>query len=213
MAAGGSKFNRHEREAKIAECSNLYLAGRSQVEIAGLIGVSQQQVSLYLKTLQSRWQTLAAEALEARKARELARLDRLEREYWLAWERSTQNAETTVNKAKTISLKEETEAGLIEVPALEREWTHTTRGQAGDPRFLDGVHRCIETRLKVVGGFAPVKHEVRTWQDEVVELLRTRQVEPAEVVAEYGQSMAADLFALAGISVEVAHDPAQPADA
>ena len=162
----GPKFTRHERESKIAECSALYLAGKSQVEIAGRLGVTQQQVSAYLKTLQERWQTSANEQLEARKARELARLDRLEREYWEAWARSTQNAETTVNKAKTVTTQAYTDAGLIDVPALEREWTHTARGQAGDPRFLDGVMRCIETRLKIVGGFAPSKVEVNDLREK-----------------------------------------------
>lgn len=176
----GPKFTSHEREAKIAECSSLYLSGKPQVEIAAKLGISQQQVSSYLKTLQKRWQAQAGEAVDARKARELARLDRLEAEHWAAWERSCQNSQTTVNRAKTVSLKDENESGLIELPALEREWSHTERGQAGDPRFLEGVAHCIELRLKIVGGFAPTQVEIKDWRDEA----RAAGVDPDALVAD-----------------------------
>lgn len=135
-------------------------------------------VSRYLATLQERWQVAANERLEARKARELARLDRLEREYWVGWTRSTQNAETTVNRSKSTTVKAfTTEAGLIDVPAQESEMTRTSRGQAGDPRFLDGVMRCIEMRLRVIGGFAPAK----------VDISDLREKSDSELVNEFAE--------------------------
>ncbi len=198
--ASGPKFTSHERESKIAECSDLYLSGQSQNAIALTLGVSQQQVSAYLKKLQKRWQAQAAEAIDARKARELARLDRLEREHWAAWARSCQNAQTTVNRAKTTTVEAYTESGLIEMPALEREWTHTERGQVGDPRFLQGVKDCIELRLRIVGGLADKAIIIKTPEDKIVEYLRQGRLDPAEVRARFPNKAEA-WFALAGIVV------------
>lgn len=168
--ASGPRFTAHEREAKIAECSALYLSGKLQNEIAELLEVTQQQVSAYLKLLQKRWQVHAAEAIDARKARELARIDRVERETWEAWDISRQDAETHVARRKATTLNVLDGESVILLPAEEREYTLTARGQSGDPRFLQIVMSCIEMRLKIVGGFAPSKVEVYDWRKEAADL-------------------------------------------
>jgi|SRR5579859_2668006 len=197
-----AKFSAAERQAHILTVESLYLSGKTQADIAVHIGVSQQQISKYLVKLQKAWLDRLGEQLESAKGRELARLDRLEREYWQAWDRSCQPAQTTVNRAKTVSTKEFTEQGLIDVPALEREWTHTERGQAGDPRFLEGVSRCIEMRLKIVGGFADKTLVIKTPEDKIIEYLRLGKVDPAEVRERFPHK-AEDWFAKAGINAKV----------
>jgi hypothetical protein len=196
------KLKKAQREAVLSRVAELYLAGKTQSAIGVDIGVTQQQISSYLKTLQERWQIQAAEAIDARKARELARLDRLEREYWEAWARSCENGQTTVNRAKTISLKAEIEArgAVIEVPALEREWTHTEKGQVGNPSFLLGVQNCIEMRLRIVGGFADKAIVIKTPEDKIIEYLKAGKLDPAEVQARFPNKAQA-LFAQAGIVV------------
>lgn len=142
-----NKLNPIQREALLVRIAELYLAGRKQSEISAETGLHQSNVSRYLKKLQARWQLQAAEAIDTKKARELARIDQVEREYWEAWERSKQDAVTeTVENAGTIHV------------------THVRKGQAGEARFLAGVMSCIEMRLKIIGGFAPV--EV-TWREEL----------------------------------------------
>jgi predicted transcriptional regulator len=182
-----AKFTPAARRAHILTVESLYLSGKTQADIAAQIGVSQQQVSKYLVKLQNAWLARLGEKLESAKGRELAKLDRLEREHWQAWARSCENAQTTVNRAKTISIKAEDESGLIEMPALDREWTHTERGQAGDPRFLQGVKDCIEMRLKIVGGFAPTEVEVRDWRERA----RARGVDPDGLVSQFKQLIVA----------------------
>src|SRR5579859_7719212 len=187
-----AKFSAAERQAHILTVESLYLSGKTQADIAVHIGVSQQQISKYLVKLQKAWLDRLGEQLESAKGRELARLDRLEREYWEAWRRSCEPEETNVNKAKTTTVEAYTDEGLIEVPALQREWTHTQRGQAGDPRYLQGIQNCIEMRLKIVGGFAATKVDV-TWRES----LERNGVDPTTVFeqlveAALARSTAAD---------------------
>jgi hypothetical protein len=80
---------------------------------------------------------------EAR-AQELAKIDNLELTYWQAWQRSTENKE--VESTKVI------ESGKGEDRKPERlEAATRSEGQAGDPRFLQGVQWCIERRCKLLG--------------------------------------------------------------
>jgi hypothetical protein len=94
------------------------------------------------------------------KARELAKIDKLEREYYAGWRRSCEDEETTrqATKGKVVKRKDEEGELVSERPA---EVTRTRKGQAGDPRFLAGVERCIERRCKILGIDAPTRHEIK----------------------------------------------------
>jgi hypothetical protein len=89
------------------------------------------------------WKKTRPKKIEQRTLDELARLDRLECTYWDAWERSKRDAE--VRTAKTVK----TAKGARE-EASQRE-----EGQCGDPRFLEGVFRCINRRIQLLGLDAP----------------------------------------------------------
>ena len=125
--------------------ADLYLQGRLQADIAAELKINQSTVSRDLKALHKEWLASALADFGAVKARELARIDRLELEYWQAWERSCKAAETIVRKQKGGGDKE---GGV-------KEMQQTLKGQAGDPRFLDGVQWCIERRCKILGVDAP----------------------------------------------------------
>lgn len=200
-----AKFTSAERRTHLLTVESLYLSGKTQADIAAQIGVSQQQVSKYLVKLQSAWLARLGEKIESVKGRELARLDRLEREYWGAWQRSCDNEPSTTNRARTTTVEVFTEQGLIEMPALDREWAHTERGQSGNPRFLEGIQRCIELRLKIVGGFADKTIILKSPEDKIIEYLRQGKVDPAEVRERF-PNKAEDWFARAGIVVAVADD-------
>ena len=121
-----------------------YLHGDKQSEIAQDLGLSPIMVSRDLKALQDEWMRSSMMDLNEAKARELAKIDDLERTYWEGWERSKRDAETKRNKA-------------TDVPGKGRQYEVDTvvEGQTGDPRFLDGVQRCIERRCKLLGIDAP----------------------------------------------------------
>jgi len=131
--------------------SRLYFAGKLQIEIAEEVGVSQSTVSLDLKVLQRQWLESSLIDFDKAKARELAKIDNLELTYHAAWLRSCEDAETLTQKGKLRTGEEKLQ------PA---EATKTTKGQAGDPRFLQGIQWCIEKRIKIFGFDAPVKADV-----------------------------------------------------
>lgn len=182
-------------EAHLVTVAELYLSGKSQTYIAEEIKVNQSTVSRYIKRLQERWREASVELIDDRKARELAKIDRLEREYLEAWEKSKQDGETKVRRKKEITLKGEPAGDNIhvDVPAIEREFTLTKRGQTGDPRYLQGVQWCVETRLKIMGGYAPVKVDV-TWQ----EILKTNGINPGDAFEQLVAAAATQLAAADG---------------
>jgi hypothetical protein len=143
MALSRSKSEIEKHRRRISE---LYLKGMLQEEIAAEIGISQPTVSRDLKAIQKVWQKETLFDFNEAKSRELERVDILEREYWQAWERSCEDAETVKQKGK---------AGQGKPDNVER----TIKGQAGDPRFLQGVQWCIERRCKILGIDAPAKLE------------------------------------------------------
>ena len=141
-----------ERRPRVAA---MYLAGKYQSEIAAEFGVNQSTISRDLEVMKQAWQESALVKFDEIKARELARIDELEREYWQAWQDSKEDAETVTEKMKANKGKVE---GKQEVIAGER--TTVTRGQTGNPSFLQGVQWCIEQRLKIFGVYAAVKSEL-----------------------------------------------------
>lgn len=197
----GAKFTPEQRQQHIATVESLYLSGQSQADIGKEIGVSQQQVSKYLRKLQAAWLARLGEGLESVKGRELARLDRLEREYWRAWERSQQDAETVKQKVN----------GKGETAKVQAE--KSTKGQSGDPRYLQGIMGCIEMRVKIVGGFAPTKLDV-TWKETLEQHgLDAGSVFEQLVQAAYARTAATDgggsgEGSAQAARVEDQHDPA-----
>lgn len=123
---------------RIAE---LYLEGKLQVEIAEVVNLSQSTVSNDIKALQKQWIESALIDFNEAKSQELARIDKLEREYYQAWHRSCEDAETIKQKG------EPGEGTKVKTESVER----TVKGQAGDPRFLQGVQWCIDRRCKILG--------------------------------------------------------------
>jgi transcriptional regulator with XRE-family HTH domain len=72
--------------------SELYLQGKTQAEIADVVGLSQSTVSLDLKALNSLWLAAALVDLDTVKARSLAEIYQLEITYWEAWQASGKRA-------------------------------------------------------------------------------------------------------------------------
>jgi hypothetical protein len=122
-----------------------YLRGQTQSALALAEGVDQGTVSRDLAAVREEWKARSAEAFAERVAEELARIDGLERTAWEGWEKSRQDAQTRHVRTEGAGDARKT---ISEI---------TTRGQAGDPRFLERVGWCVEQRLKIIGGYAPAK--------------------------------------------------------
>ena len=148
--------------------ADMYLQGKTQADIAEEVGIDQSTVSRDIAALQDAWRESALIDVDEAKANALAKVDRLEREYWDAWERSCEDAETVRMEGKATK---EGEDG-----APERV-VKTSKGQAGDPRFLAGVQWCIERRCKIIGVDAPTKNELAMPDVEALTIVIKRRDE------------------------------------
>lgn len=136
--------------ARRQQVAALYLQRRYQSEIAIALGVSQQVVSYDLKMLQQEWLASSLRDFDAAKGLELQRIYECERQFWAGWSRSQQPREVSVTEA--------TEGGEVMAPdgtmhpkGATRKASMRREGQAGDPRFLDGVLKCISQRCDILG--------------------------------------------------------------
>lgn len=130
-----------ERRNKV---SQLYLKGWYQSQIAAELGYTQQQISKDLKRIHEDWLKENTHNIDILKQRELSKIDNLEREYWESWEKSKENYQQKIIKAKGDKEK---------ASAVER----TTKDVIvyGDPRFLQGIQWCVERRCMIMGIDAP----------------------------------------------------------
>ena len=151
----GPKRSKIQVQKDRAEIASLYIQGCTQVKIAEKLGVTHQQISYDLQVIQREWQNKTTLALDAYKARELAKLDHAECRYWEAWgARSIEEFRARTIKAKGIKADQK-----IQAKPEQAEQTIYTENRCGDPRFLDGVLKCIERRCKLLGLDAPARIE------------------------------------------------------
>ncbi len=120
--------------------SEAYLRGDTQWQIANALEINQSTVSTDLKAIRDEWLASAVENVDQIKARELAKIDHLERQYQQAWQRSCQPKKTKERK-KHINADGAKDTGNV----LRSEM------RDGNPKFLDGVMKCIERRCQIFG--------------------------------------------------------------
>jgi len=121
-------------EARRKQVAELFFKGiTGQKEIAERLHVNQATVSRDLKILQEQWKCEAAENFSEAKANELKRLEHLEDISWQAFE----------------------ESGRRKV--VDKDGNEKIIENAGDSRFLNSIHKCIETRIKLLGLQSPTE--------------------------------------------------------
>ncbi len=156
-----------QRERDLVIVADLYLKGHTQQYIADEVSeeydrfsLTRQQIGYDVKKLIKRWQKSQLVDVDQAKIGELAKINHLERTYWDAWDRSCKDAETVTQKTKGVVQRRQGEDGAF-VAERPAEATKTSKGQAGDPRFLTGIQWCIEQRCKILGVYAPEKRELK----------------------------------------------------
>ena len=163
----------HKQEVILArrqQVAALYLTGRYQSEIAAIVGVTQPQISADLAALRKQWLASSLRDFDTAIAEELKKVDRVEIEYWRGWERSL------TDRVQTLA-----EVTHGEKPS--RKHSRRREGQAGDPRFLDGVLQCVKRRCALLGLNAPTKVAVEWDALSVAQLERLAGGErPREVL-------------------------------
>lgn len=138
-----NKVKKFKREHILTRISELYLRGWIQADIAKDVGISANTVSRLLAEVRKRWLVNQVNNFELRKSMELERIDRLEREYWEAWDKSKKGQ----NKIINTRLKRTTMRGDSTEETDGQEFLDTP----GDPRFLEGIQKCIALRTRILG--------------------------------------------------------------
>ncbi len=133
------------------QITRLYLQGRTQRDIAEVVGVSQGQVNHDLKLIQQRWRESSIMDMNEAKQKELARIDEVEIQFWEAWERSKN--ERTRARQESDGKSKDGKPNVVRA-TMEKEQ------RDGNPAFLAGVMSCIERRCKLLGLDAPAKAEL-----------------------------------------------------
>lgn len=149
-----------EIDQRRATVAALYLKSWTQQAIADQVGVDRSQVSLDLKEIRKEWKESMVFDFNEAKGKELAKIDKLEAEYWQAWEESTRPL-----KRKSTRLTGDVEAKTEKEDAKKPKAknlvsTESTEERLGDPRYLDGVMKCIQKRVDILGLDAPQKVQV-----------------------------------------------------
>jgi hypothetical protein len=121
-----------ERRKNVAK---RYLRGETQWEIARAFEVNQSTISDDLAAIRKEWLAVTKSDYSERISLELAKIDEIERQAWNAWTKSQENAETL--RARMSGDRTDTEK--------------IVRGQAGNPKFLDLVMKCVERRCALLG--------------------------------------------------------------
>lgn len=147
----GPKRTPDQIKSDRAEVASRYLKGDRQVDIAGDLGITQQQISYDLKQIRKAWLESALVDFDQMKALQLARIDNLELEFWEAWERSKESFRKTVTEGRG------TADQFREKRPEQAKQVVTIEDRIGDPRYLAGIQWCIAERNKIFGFYAPLK--------------------------------------------------------
>lgn len=147
-----------ERDQNIT--TEWYLKGYTTRKIAEIIGkqvgngytTTHKTVSQDIKALLKQWSQERIHDINSQKLIELEKLNKLEQTYWDAWEKSLENHTKVINKAK----------GTVGSQTPDsQEITETKIIEYGEPRYLQGIERCIDKRCKLLGLDAPIKTEAQ----------------------------------------------------
>jgi hypothetical protein len=144
-----TKRPKDRRLSDQAEVARLHCLGRPLRAIAETLGLPLTTVFRDLTAAREQWQRDMAGYAGRAVAEELAKLAVTEAEAWAGWEASRKPAERTTTR---------TTAGGRSAGATET--TVETRGQAGDPRFLERVGACIARRCQLLALDGAVKLEL-----------------------------------------------------
>ena len=134
--------------------ATLLARGKTRREIMAVTGQTYKEVRLDCEWIERYWLEQIAERIDYFKARQINRLEHLYAEAVAAWEKSKLDAESKIVRVKK-------RAAVLDAATLgepdEVEQVQHTKGQSGNPSFLDAAIKCIQEACKIGGGYAPVQ--------------------------------------------------------
>lgn len=125
----------------------MYCGGSTQGQIADELKVNVLTVYRDLIAVRDEWLKDRVANYNRMQQIELQKIDRIEHAAWIGWERSLLNS---------VSVKDEVLTADEDVVSVQKS-ERTTKGQSGDPAFLNTILKCSERRCRILGLDAPVK--------------------------------------------------------
>lgn len=151
------------REKRVEEAAKLYLQGNTYRKIGEIMGLPKSTVLDYINIAREMWRDDSIHSIELHKRQEIARLDDLISEYWQGYQRSIGTVQKRVREKKVVPKSSKTvgeDGQLYEGGVLETIHAKVyEEDRAGDPRFLDGIARCMQLRSRILGIEEPLKTE------------------------------------------------------
>lgn len=132
--------------------SELSLKGCTQQRIAEIINERYRQagskititaasVNIDIRKIREEWERSGLLNVHEHKLLQLKKIDALESEYWRSWQKSIEKP-TKRTLSKKISYRSGQE--IKQTESREEDFY-------GDPRFLDGINKCIQQRCSILG--------------------------------------------------------------
>jgi hypothetical protein len=131
--------------------AELMCKGWPQSKIADYLELGRATISREVKAIKAAWaaQTIADRGLYVNQ--EMQRLSMVEAEYWAAWERSQQSQTTVIETDEAATIEAQMEAAIVGGSGTKT--STRVQQQVGNPQFLNGVVKVVETRCKLLGLF------------------------------------------------------------
>jgi predicted transcriptional regulator len=129
-----------QRRLRVAQ---LAAQGRTQLEIADELGVSQPTICADLNEIHSQWRKSAEAETAERIAREIAMIEEIRRAAWEGWARSQQDEER--KRVKTTAAPDQ--------DGVKVEKIKERRTRSGDSKMLQTALKCSEMILRTLGAF------------------------------------------------------------
>lgn len=180
LKKGEEELLRIQRRKIVAE---IKLKGGTYRDIQSAVKTRMHIETYSLATVKKDWEACLKEFQQERIENteqlvtlELQRIDKIIVEAWEAWEKS--------KKAKSTE-KKGTPRTAGEIATLYIKEVQTAQ-ECGDPRYLDVIHKQLMERRKLLGLYAPEKHDV-TGDLSFAQLLMQTGVEEATEAAELSE--------------------------
>lgn len=139
------------KQKRNTEIVTLTLKGHTPSELGEKYGMSTSNVCCILKKAREDYHAARLTNIEKLISQEVAKLEVVEAEYWRAWERSIGQHTKVKRKTNRLNTSETVVEETGEQFEQPLEETVDTEELAGNPAFLQGVERCIEKRMKLLG--------------------------------------------------------------
>jgi hypothetical protein len=161
-----SKRTRTQRERDRVQIADWYCHGMTQAQICrklqedfypGESPLTQQQISIELKTIIKGWQESYKFSIDQQRVIEIEKINNLEQTYYDAWIKSMGEHTTTVTERNEGMSSGRDDDKRTAVGRVKAKLAKVTRD--GNPAFLAGIQWCIEARCKLMGLNAPVQLE------------------------------------------------------